>query len=151
MQLPASHPQTLTEAEARVIVAPWYSLFTVPGRDDVRAVFDRAIAQDFEGRTGDHADERRDREETIDLIDGLGQLIPDMTFEIKELFVSDNRVIVRGETIGTPAQEFFGVRHTGRRFQIMSIDILTIENGMITKAYHLENWLGALDQLRAGN
>jgi len=150
MQLPASDGQTLTESEARAVVTPWYSLFTVPGRDDVRAVFDRVIAQDFEGRAGDLPNERRDREETINLIESLGQLVPDMTFEIKELFVSGNRVTVRGETIGIPAQDFFGVPHTGRRFQIMSIDILTIENGKITKTYHIENWLGALHQLRAG-
>jgi predicted ester cyclase len=71
-----------------------------------------------------------------------------MRFEIKELFVAGDRVIVRGEATGTPAADFLGTPHTGRQFRIMTIDILTIRNGRIAKTYHLENWLGALQQLR---
>jgi SnoaL-like polyketide cyclase len=37
--------------------------------------------------------------------------IPDMKFEIKEVLVSGDRVIVRGEVTGTPAGELFGVPH----------------------------------------
>ncbi len=140
----------LTEAEARAIVTPWYSLFTVAGRGNVRAVFNRVIAPDFQGYGGDLTSERRDRETTIRFIEDFGQLVPDATFEIKELFVLGDRVIVRGEATGTPAKEFIGMPPTGRRYQIMTIDILTIANGMITKTYHLENWWGALEQLRAG-
>jgi hypothetical protein len=32
---------------------------------------------------------------------------------------------------------------------MMAIDIQTIKQGKITKAYHMENWLSALNQLRA--
>src|SRR4051812_20038271 len=45
--------QPLTDAEARAVVGPWYSLFTIPGRRDVRAVFEEVIAPDFVGCTGD--------------------------------------------------------------------------------------------------
>ena len=32
----------------------------------------------------------------------------------------------------------------------MAIDIQTIKDGKLVKTYHLENWLAALGQLRAG-
>jgi predicted ester cyclase len=35
-----------------------------------------------------------------------------MKFEIKEVLVAGDRVIVRGEVTGTPAGDLFGVPHT---------------------------------------
>ena len=70
-----------------------------------------------------------------------------MKFDIKEVLVAGDRVIVRGEVTGTPAGELFGVPHTGKSFRMMAIDIQTIKDGKIAKTYHLENWLSALGQL----
>jgi len=52
-----------------------------------------------------------------------------MKFDIKEVLVSGNRVIVRGEVSGTPSGELFGVPHGGRSFRIMAIDIQTSATG----------------------
>jgi len=41
------------------------------------------------------------------------------------------------------------VPHSGKSFRIMAIDIQTIRDGKIARAYHLENWLSALGHLRA--
>ena len=72
-----------------------------------------------------------------------------MKFDIKEVLVAGDRVVVRGEVTGTPAGELFGVPHTGRSFRMMAIDIQTIREGKIAKTFHLENWLSVLGQLRA--
>ena len=72
-----------------------------------------------------------------------------MKFDIKELLVSGNRVVVRGEVTGTPSGDFFGVPHGGKSFKILAIDIQTIQDGKIAQTYHLENWLLAVAQLRA--
>ena len=141
-----------TEEEQRVrsVIEPWYSLFTVPGRGSVRAVFDRVVAHDFINYRGELPSEISDREATIPFIEGLAGLVPDMRFEIRELLIAGEKAIVRGRAIGSPAGELFGQPHTGRSFQIMTIDILTLRAGQITRVYHLENWLGALQQLRGG-
>jgi predicted ester cyclase len=138
----------LTAADARTVVEPWYSLFTVkPGRD-IDAIFDRTLAPNFQGLIGDGPGEARDRAATRQLLEGLAQLVPDMKFTIKELFASGDRVVVRGEATGTPAGDLFGAPHTGKSFRIMTIDILTVQDRKITRTYHLENWIAALDQLR---
>lgn len=138
----------LSKAEARRIVTPWYSLFTVRNRRDIRTVFDEVISTDFQSYSGDMPTQRASREATIALITGLASLIPDMEYKIKELLVSGDRVVVRGETTGTPAGEFLGQLATGKSFRIMSIDILTIRNGKIVTTYHMEDWMAALAQLR---
>jgi predicted ester cyclase len=45
-----------------------------------------------------------------------------MKFDIKEVLVAGDRVVVRGEVTGTPAGELFGVPHTGKSFRIIAID-----------------------------
>lgn len=81
----------------------------------------------------------------------LGQVVPDLTWEPREIIgVDGNRFVVRGQATGTPTGPFFGVDPaTGKSFDIMSIDIVTVEDGKITHIYHLEDWTGAIAQLSA--
>jgi hypothetical protein len=136
------------EQRVRSVIEPWYSLFTVPRRGSVRAVFDRVIAHDFLNYRGELPSDISDREATIPFIEALAGMVPDLRFEIRELLIAGEKAVVRGRAIGTPAGELFGQAYTGRSFQIMTIDILTLRAGQITRVYHLENWLGAFQQLR---
>ena len=79
----------------------------------------------------------------------LGQVVPDLTWEVKEIIaLDDGRFVVRGEASGTPTGAFFGVETpTGRSFSVMSIDILTLAQGKIVHIYHLEDWTSAVAQL----
>ena len=79
----------------------------------------------------------------------LGQIVPDLTWVPQEIIATgDGRFVVRGLATGTPVGPFFGVDPaTGKRFEIMSIDIVTVEGGLITQIYHLEDWTGAVAQL----
>lgn len=79
----------------------------------------------------------------------LGEVVPDLTWEPQEIIaLDDGRFVVRGLAAGTPVGPFFGVDPpTGRRFEIMSIDILTLEAGRIIQVYHLEDWTSAVAQL----
>ena len=85
----------------------------------------------------------------IKVFEGFAKSTPDMQFDIKDVLVSGDRVVVRGELTGTPAGDLFGVPHTGKRFRITTIDVQTVCGGRIAKSFHSENWLSALGQLRA--
>jgi hypothetical protein len=41
----------------------------------------------------------------------------------------------------------WGAQPTGKSFNTMSIDIFTVKNGKLASAYHVENWVGALQQM----
>ncbi|MEM9757416.1 MAG: ester cyclase [Pseudomonadota bacterium] len=79
----------------------------------------------------------------------LGQVVPDLEWEPQEVIdLQDGRFVVRSHFRGTPVGPFFGVDPaTGRSFEAMSIDIVTVEDGLITHIYHLEDWTGAVAQL----
>jgi predicted ester cyclase len=57
-------------------------------------------------------------------------------------------VIVRSEASGTPSGDFMGVPHSGRRFSIMTIDIHTVREERLVAAHHVEDWMGAVRQLK---
>lgn len=87
----------------------------------------------------------------INTVGFLGQVVPDLVWEPQEIIeTEDGRFVVRGLATGTPVGPFFGVDPaTGKSFEIMSIDIVTVEDGLITHVYHLEDWTGAIAQLNA--
>ena len=141
--------QSLSGAQARAIIAPWYSLFNIATRGDVKAIQEQVLTADYESCSGYLPGECWGRDTSIKVVSNFANSIPDMKFDIKEILVAGDRVIVRGEVSGTPAGELFGVPHTGKSFRIMAIDIQTIREGKIARTYHVENWLSALGQLRA--
>src|ERR1700688_2817141 len=145
----AASAQSLTEAQARTIIAPWYSLFDVANRGDVKTIQEQVLTADYESCAGYLAGECWSRDTSIKVVGNFANSIPDMKFEIKEMLVAGDRVIVRGEVSGTPAGELFGVPHTGKSFKIMAADIQTIKDGKIARTFHMENWLSAIGQLRA--
>jgi ketosteroid isomerase-like protein len=145
----AALAQNLTESQARAIIAPWYSLFNVATRGDVKSIQEQVLTPDYESCAGYLPSECWGRDTSIKVVGNFSNSIPDMKFDIKEVLVAGDRVVVRGEVTGTPAGELFGVPHTGKSFRIMAIDIQTIRDGKITRTYHMENWLSALGQLRA--
>jgi steroid delta-isomerase-like uncharacterized protein len=140
---------SLTEAQARAAIAPWYSLFNVASRGDVKAIQEQILTEDYESCAGYLPGECWGRETSIKVVANFANSIPDMKFDIKEVLVAGDRVIVRGEVTGTPSGELFGVPHSGKSFRIMAVDIQTIRDGKIAKTFHMENWLSAIGQLRA--
>ena len=145
----AASAQGLTEAQARAVIAPWYGLFNVATRGDVKTIQEQVLTADYESCAGYLPGECWGRDTSIKVVGNFANTIPDLKFDIKEVLVAGDRVIVRGEVTGTPAGDLFGVPHTGKNFRIMAIDIQTIKDGKIAKTFHMENWLSAVGQLRA--
>lgn len=141
--------QDLTETQARAIIAPWYALFTQPFQGDVKAQHDLIQTPDYQSCAGVLPGECWGQDTSIKVISSFAKSVPDMKFDIREVLVVGNRVIVRGEVSGTPSGDFLGVPHTGKSFTIMTVDIQTIKDGKISQTYHMENWLSAVKQLTA--
>jgi len=137
----------LTPDKARAIVAPVYDALTEPGKKDVDALLKQTTTDDFTSCTTDS--ECVGRDALIARFKGLADTVPDLSWTIKDLWVSGSDVIVRGEAIGTPVRVFLGVQPTGKSFKTMSIDIYQTKNGRVVRSYHVENWTSAIRQLTA--
>lgn len=108
---------------------------------------EKVLAKDWES-IGDYSGKNKSREMLVKQLGGFGKLIPDLKWTVEEIIHSGDRYVVRGRATGTPAGPFFGVDGQGRSFEILSIDIHTVENGKIVRSYHVEDWAGALGQLK---
>lgn len=145
LTVPGANAQSLSSEQARAIVTPFYdALNAAPGRDATSLVL-QSTNPDWVSCGNNEV--CSPREKVAPAIAGFSKAIPDLKWEIKEILVSGDRVIVRGEASGTPAGPFMGAPHGGKSFKVMSIDIHTVKDGKLQRAYHIEDWAGAIRQL----
>ena len=78
---------------------------------------------------------------------GSAPLIPDLDGGVQAMRRDGSFVTLRSRATGTPTGPFFGVDGEWRDFDIMTIDIHELEDGVIGRCYHVEDWAGALQQL----
>ncbi len=130
---------------AREFIQPFYDLLNQPATKNPAATMEKLASPEWRS----YSDERtsKGRDEFVGMVQGFGKLIPDLTWNIHEVLVSGDKIIVRGEASGTPAGDFLGVPHGGKSFKIMSIDIHTVKDGRLVTAHHVEDWASALRQL----
>jgi len=88
------------------------------------------------------------REALAEVFNAVGKMVPNLRWTIQDLWVTEDRIVVLGEASGTPTESFFGIEPTGRSFKTISLDIFTVKNGKLSSAYHVENWVGAIAQVK---
>jgi hypothetical protein len=139
--------ETLSVEQARAIVTPLYESLNEPQNKDVLALLTQATNADY--RSCSTNQDCLNRTQLAALFKSLGVNIPDLHWRIVDIFTSGNRIIVRGEATGTPIGPLYGVQPpTGRSFRTMSIDVFTVDHGKLSTAYHVENWGGAIEQIK---
>ena len=142
-----NHQRRLTVAEARRIVAPLYDALNRPAKKDVAALLADATHSDY--RSYYTNEEWVSRDQLVEVFESIGAAVPDLKWTIQEIRAVDDQIIVRGEASGTPTGELFGAKPTGKGFKTMALDLFTVRDGKLASAYHVENWMTALQQIAA--
>lgn len=138
-----------SRADDRAVVNEFYAQVLSSARAaDLPERAAKVLAPNWES-VGDHTGVNKKREQFIGQVQGFGKLIPDLKWAVQEVIQQGNRFVVRGRATGTPTGPFFGVPHGGKSFDIMTIDIHTVEKGQIVRSYHVEDWAAAIRQLSA--
>ena len=144
-RFPTAPPQLTVERASRII-APLYEALNQPQKKDVRALLAQACHADYKSYSTN--EEWLSREALAEVFQQIGASVPDLAWSVTDIMVSGDRVIVRGEATGTPVGELFGARPTGRSFKTMAIDVFTVRGDKLASAYHIENWVGAIQQIQ---
>jgi len=132
----------------RAVVESFYTqLLNGAGSGDLGKRAETVLSANWES-IGDYSGRNKTRPEFVGQLGAFAQMLPDMKWQIVEIIEAGNRYVVRGRATGTPAKPFFGVEPNGKSFDIMSLDIHTVEGGRIVRSYHIEDWASALRQLR---
>ena len=133
-------------ADDNATVTTFYDLLSNPGSQEIVADFQEATSPDWVS-LGDYSGNNKSREAFLGQMGGFAKLIPDLNWAVEGMHQDDDTVIVRSRATGTPVAPFFGVDGQGRSFDIMTIDIHEMEDGVIARTFHVEDWAGALQQL----
>jgi predicted SnoaL-like aldol condensation-catalyzing enzyme len=142
---PAAAASPLTVEKARLIVAPLYDALNEPGKKDVAALLAKAANPDY--RSYSTNEDWLTRDQLAEIFKMMGSVTPDLRWTIEDIQTSGDQIVVRGKATGTPTREFFGAKPTGKSFNTMALDLFTVKNGKLASAYHVENWVEALQQI----
>ncbi|WP_329536191.1 ester cyclase [Streptomyces sp. NBC_01450] len=137
----------MTVEEARRISAPLYEALNKPSEKNVSELLAQACNDDYHPYHTNQ--EFLTRDQLADVFKAMGETVPDLAWEVVDIHVVDDTMIVRGEATGTPVKEFWGAAPTGKSFRTMAIDVFTVRDGRLAKGYHIENWATAIQQLNA--
>ena len=137
---------TAAAADDKATVQTFYDLLSNPGSEELAASFLEVTAEDWES-IGNYSGENETREEFVGQMGFFAQLIPDLDWSVQAMHQDGDFVTVRSRATGTPTGPFFGVDGEGRSFDILTIDIHELDDGVIVRTYHVEDWAGALQQL----
>lgn len=74
-------------------------------------------------------------------------IFPDFKAETQDVIAQGDRVVVRAILSRTHRGRFLGVDATGKPIKIQAIDIHQMQNGKITRTWHVEDWATALGQI----
>ena len=133
-------------ADDKAVVKAFYDFLSNPVSAQHAAAVKAATSEDWES-IGDYSGKTKPRGKFLAQVGGFGKLIPDLNWAVEEMIQDGNKVVVRGRATGTPKGPLFGIDGKGKKFDILTIDIHTVENGKIVRTYHVEDWAGAMRQL----
>lgn len=128
-------------------VRPFYTkCLTVNNETNVAELMGKILAANFQSFG---SAEVKTKEQLIGQIQFFWKLVPDLKWEIQEMYQEGSSVVVRSKASGTPNGDFMGLPTNGSKsFNIMTIDIHTVEKGQVVKVYHVEDWATAMKQLK---
>jgi predicted ester cyclase len=132
----------------KAVVQTFYDFLSNPASEEHATAFKAATAETWES-IGNYSGTNKKRDQFIGQVSGFfAKLMPDLNWEVQDVIQEGNKVVVRSRATGTPNGPLFGVDGNGKSFDILTIDIHTVENGKIVSSYHVEDWSGALQQLK---
>jgi predicted ester cyclase len=73
--------------------------------------------------------------------------LPDMKSTIEQVIVENEFVVTRLTITGTHRGDFLGVKGTGKKITFAGLDIHRVQGGRVVESWHVEDLLGALQQI----
>ncbi len=139
------------QAELKALVQQFYDQLSDPNNVNAEALSAAYMADGWQSTPQPLGGPGRDG--FLKTLAAFGGMIPDLNWAVQDMQVSGSTVTVRSIATGTPNSpegHFFGVPTNGsKKFEIMTIDVHTVENGKMVRAHHVEDWATAIQQVTA--
>lgn len=110
---------------------------------------DELIAEEIAYHGPPMVGEVRGREGFKAVLGRFRSAFPGFTTEIEDLVAEGDRVAVRHTHRAVHTGEFAGVPPTGMPIEVPGIEILRVRDGQIVEFWHMDDFLGLMQQLGA--
>ena len=81
------------------------------------------------------------------IIRSMAAAFPDVHITVHDMVQEPGKIAVRAEISGTHLGELFGIAPTGRKVRFRLHEFHTVDNGLVTTTWHMEDWFGLFLQL----
>ncbi len=131
------------QADKMILAAKRYAAFWNTGEEKFAK---QALANDFidlnlpKGR-------KQGKQGPLDASKWFRSVVPDLTANIEEMFVVEDKVILRLKFKGHFTGKFYNTAGKGQKIEFSAVDMYTIENGKIKSNWHLEDNQTLMQQL----
>lgn len=128
------------------IIKAFYKAFNSEHQTEIEEIINKSVIKYLKSYSSNNEYRLFRSAAFVIILKDFYKIIPALKWEIKEILEVGNRFVVRSKASGTPNDIFIGTKPSGKQFEMMTIDIHTIENGQIVETFHSEDWLRAIKQ-----
>ncbi len=108
-----------------------------------------SVAQDYEQFPPQNPDVKPGLDNFMKaFMDGFGSSFSEISGEITHLLADGDMIFARCEYSMVHTGEAYGVPATGRKVNFVAFDLHQIENGLVTKSWHLEDYMNIYKQIK---
>ncbi len=140
----AEERPAVSQAQAEALVGAFYGALNARSAEQAAPLLERATTSGWQDCGSN--DGCISRAAAMQRWTASFAVVPDHRWEQRDMLVSGDSIIVRGQESGTPVAPLFGVLPTGRSFSVMTIDIHDVRDGKIVRTHHVEDWLSAIQK-----
>lgn len=72
---------------------------------------------------------------------------PDIDVDVEDVIATEEKTVLRYRATGTHEGEILGIPATGNEIDVVGIGIFAIEDGHISEAWYVDDYLGFMQQL----
>jgi predicted ester cyclase len=105
------------------------------------------IAPDYINHSASMANPEPGPKGLYPIIQSIRNGFPDLHYEMKDLMITEDKIVARVVMTGTLLGELWGIQPNGKRIEVNQINIERIENGMIKEHWRVTEELLMMKQL----
>lgn len=110
-------------------------------------LLERIIAPDYINHSASISNPEPGPKGLYPIVQSIRKGFPDLHYDIKDLVITDEKVVARVIMTGTLLGELWGIKPNGKRIEVNQINIERIENGMIKEHWRVTEELLMMKQL----
>lgn len=112
-------------------------------------LLDKMVAEDFLDHEAPPGQEPpvRGRQVVRTVVEGMHEAFPDLEVELEETIAEGDLVTTRTTWRGTHEGSFFGIEPSNETVEVDAIDVVRIEDGLVTEHWGLMDTIGLMTQI----